>query len=46
VYLVGVYQHASGVDSTGKPAVAAINQVTASNSNSQTVVSLGFRHKF
>jgi predicted porin len=46
VYLVGVYQHASGVDSTGKPAVAAINQVTASNSNNQTVVSLGFRHKF
>jgi predicted porin len=46
VYLVGVYQRALGVDSTGKPAVAAINQVTASSSNSQTVVSLGFRHKF
>ncbi|HEY4297336.1 MAG TPA: porin [Paraburkholderia sp.] len=46
VYLVGVYQKASGVDSTGKPAVAAINQVTASSSDTQTVVSLGFRHKF
>ncbi|MFT4066295.1 porin [Paraburkholderia sp.] len=46
VYLVGVYQHALGVDSTGKPAVAAINQVTPSASNNQTVVSLGFRHKF
>ncbi|MFM0504810.1 porin [Paraburkholderia caffeinilytica] len=46
LYIVAVYQKASGVDSTGKPAVAAINQVTASSSDRQTVVSLGFRQKF
>jgi predicted porin len=39
-------QHASGIDSTGKPAVAAINLLTPSNSDSQAVVRVGLRHKF
>ncbi|MGF6768251.1 putative porin [Paraburkholderia sp. GAS199] len=46
LYVIGVYQHAAGVDSTGKRAVAAINLLTPSSSNSQTVVRVGFRHKF
>ncbi|WP_321794733.1 porin [Caballeronia sp. J97] len=46
VYLVGVYQKASGTDSTGAPAVAAINNLTPSTSNRQTTVRVGFRHKF
>jgi len=46
VYLVGVYQHASGTDSTGQQAVASINNLTPSNSNNQTTVRVGIRHKF
>ncbi|MFL9943785.1 porin [Paraburkholderia graminis] len=46
VYVIGVYQHASGVDSTGKAAVAAINLLTPSKSDSQAVVRVGLRHKF
>jgi predicted porin len=46
VYLVGVIQHASGTDSTGKQAVASINALTPSTSNQQTTVRLGLRHKF
>jgi predicted porin len=46
VYLVGVYQKASGTDSTGGPAVAAINNLTPSTSDRQTTVRMGFRHKF
>lgn len=46
VYVIGVYQRASGIDSTGKPAVAAINLLTPSNSDSQAVVRVGLRHKF
>ncbi|MFM0505191.1 porin [Paraburkholderia caffeinilytica] len=46
VYMIGVYQKALGFDSTGKPAVAAINQVTASTSDRQAVVRLGLRHTF
>lgn len=46
VYVVAAYQKALGIDSTGKPAVASINTVTPSNSDRQTIVSLGFRHKF
>lgn len=46
LYMFGVYQKASGVDSTGKSAVAAINQVTASNNNHQAVIRAGFRHAF
>jgi len=46
VYVLGVYQRASGTDSTGKPAVAAINLLTPSASNTQAVVRIGLRHKF
>lgn len=46
VYFVGIYQKASGTDSTGRPAVAAINGVTPSNDNHQTVLRVGMRHKF
>ncbi|MEI6002149.1 porin [Paraburkholderia bengalensis] len=46
VYLIGVYQHASGTDSTGQQAVASINGLTPSNSNNQTTVRVGIRHKF
>lgn len=46
VYLSAVYQTASGTDSTGKSAVAAINAQTASTSDRQAFVRIGIRHKF
>ncbi|KWI54705.1 porin [Burkholderia pseudomultivorans] len=46
VYLIGVYQKASGASSTGLPAVAAINGVSASSGDRQAVVRIGMRHKF
>ncbi|OLL28218.1 porin [Burkholderia sp. SRS-W-2-2016] len=46
VYLIGVYQQASGTDSTGNAAVAAINGPSASANNKQAVVRVGMRHKF
>lgn len=46
VYLVAVYQKASGTDSTGHPAVASINVLTPSNNDRQAVVRVAIRHKF
>ncbi|MFM0501432.1 porin [Paraburkholderia caffeinilytica] len=46
IYVIGVYQAASGKDSTGHAAVAQINQLSASTSDRQGVVRLGIRHKF
>jgi predicted porin len=46
VYLIGVYQHATGVDSTGKTAVAAINGLSASSNSNQFTARVGIRHKF
>lgn len=46
IYAIAVFQKALGYDSTGKVAVAAVNQMTASSNNHQTVVRLGFRHTF
>ncbi|AQH00252.1 porin [Burkholderia sp. KK1] len=46
VYLIGVYQKASGIDSTGTAAVAAINNLTPSTSDRQSTVRVGIRHKF
>lgn len=46
VYLIAVYQKASGTDSTGKEAVAAINGPSASATDKQAVVRVGLRHKF
>lgn len=46
LYLVGVYQKASGMDSTGKEAVASINQLTPSTSDRQAAVRIAIRHRF
>jgi predicted porin len=46
VYVIGIYQKASGTDSTGASAVAAINNFTPSTSDSQSTVRIGIRHKF
>jgi predicted porin len=46
VYLIGVYQHATGTDSTGKQAVAAINGLSASSNSNQFTARVGIRHKF
>ncbi|MCM2551990.1 porin [Burkholderia glumae] len=46
VYLTAAYQHASGTDSTGKAAVAALWPITASSNSHQVVAALGLRHKF
>lgn len=46
LYAVGVYQHAAGTDSTGRPAVAALIGSTPSTRAAQTVVTTGIRHRF
>ncbi|WP_322052949.1 porin [Paraburkholderia bannensis] len=46
VYLTTAYQTASGIDSTGKAAVAALWPVTASSNSHQIVAALGLRHRF
>ncbi|WP_158906976.1 porin [Burkholderia sp. L27(2015)] len=47
VYLLGVYQKASGTDSRGVTAVASINNQSSPSSNDhQAVVRIGLRHKF
>lgn len=46
VYLIGVYQHASGTDSLGNPAVASINGLTPSSNDNVFTARIGIRHKF
>lgn len=46
VLLLGGYQKASGVDSTGHQAVAAIDQLSPSTTNHQAAIRLALRHKF
>ena len=46
VYVLGVYQHASGVDSTGTRAVAAITGETQSTTPNQVAVTAGLRTRF
>lgn len=46
LYAVAVYQKASGTDSTGQHAVAAILGATPSNSNHQTVATVGILERF
>lgn len=46
VYAIVTYQRASGTDSFGQSAVAAINGQTPSASNHQTSVRLSLRHRF
>lgn len=45
-YLAGVFQHAGGVDSTGREAVADISGLSPSSTGKQVAVQLGLRHKF
>ena len=46
VYLEGIYQTASGVDSTGGVAVASINLTSPSSNNHEALVRAGVRVKF
>ena len=46
LYMVGIYQHASGLDSYGHQAVAQINQTTPSSTANQLLVRLGLLVKF
>ncbi len=46
VYLTGLYQHASGTDSTGRPAVASITLLSPSTTSSQVAGIAGIRVKF
>jgi predicted porin len=46
LYLTGAFQHASGTDSLGRPAVAAIGYLTPSATNKQVAVSAGIKHLF
>jgi predicted porin len=46
VYVIGVYQKASGTDSTGNSASASINSLSASSNDKQVTARIGVRHKF
>lgn len=46
VYISAEYQHAAGVDSTGKRAVAEIDTVTASSNEKQVIANIGLKHVF
>ncbi|MEZ0606715.1 porin [Paraburkholderia sp. IW21] len=46
INLVGVWQHASGIDSTGHAAVAAISTLGQSSTPTQVAVKLSLRHRF
>jgi predicted porin len=46
LYVIAVYQKASGVDSRDVTAVAAVNLLTPSSNNHAAVVRVGMRHKF
>ncbi|WP_408404167.1 porin [Paraburkholderia aspalathi] len=46
LYIIGLYQKASGVDSRDVTAVAAVNLLTPSSNDHMAVVRLGIRHKF
>jgi predicted porin len=46
VYLSASYQHASGTNSLGQPAVAAIGYLTPSATDEQTTVAVSIRHLF
>jgi predicted porin len=46
LYLIGAYQHASGRNSNGGPAVASLDLATPSSNDHQGAVRLGMRHTF
>lgn len=46
VYLLGAWQHGSGINSQGVAAVANIHPLGTSSDGTQTIVRLGIRHQF
>lgn len=46
VYFVAILQRASGRDSLGQPAVAAIGGFTPSATDKQAVIRIGMRQRF
>jgi predicted porin len=46
LYVTGAFQHASGTDSLGRPAVADIGYLSPSATSKQVAVSAGIRHLF
>lgn len=46
IYIAGIFQQASGINSLHQPAVAAINTVSPSSNSRQSVVRVGIREKF
>lgn len=46
LFMICAYQHASGTDSPGRPAVAAIGYSTRSAANHQVLVRAGIKHDF
>ncbi|WP_322013858.1 porin [Paraburkholderia sp. J12] len=46
LYATAVWEHASGTDSTGKPATAALAFITPSSTPNQVAVRVGVRHVF
>jgi predicted porin len=46
LYVTGAWQHASGTNSLGRPAVAGIYGVSASTTQNQVAVRAGIRHNF
>jgi len=46
LYAVAVWQRASGIDSTGRPAVATVTGLTPSSGRSQLVVTAGITKRF
>jgi predicted porin len=46
IYSVLIWQHASGTNSFGTPAVASLNALSASTTANQLALQVGLRHKF
>ena len=46
VYVTGAFEHASGTDSLGQPAVAVIGYLSPSSTDKELVFSLGIKHTF
>jgi predicted porin len=46
IYFAGIFQQASRINSLHQPAVAAINTVSPSSNNRQSVLRIGIREKF
>ncbi|WP_224032588.1 porin [Paraburkholderia caribensis] len=46
IYTIGVYQHASGINSNNQPAVASLANLTPSSNSNVFTMRFGIRHKF